>query len=89
MLYTICYILYVIYYILYYILYYVGVDVQEISPQEVKKLFPLCEVDDVIAGFYVKGMRCLTVCIYSVIIYVCIIQQYIYIYCILSQMMVG
>lgn len=31
-----------------------GVDVQEISPQEVKNLFPLCETDDVLAGFYVE-----------------------------------
>src|SRR5262245_4547810 len=30
-----------------------GVDVQEISPQEVKELFPLARVDDVLAGFYV------------------------------------
>ncbi|MFO0603639.1 MAG: FAD-dependent oxidoreductase [Polyangiales bacterium] len=31
-----------------------GIDVQEISPAEVKKLFPLARVDDVLAGFYVK-----------------------------------
>lgn len=31
-----------------------GVDVHEISPTEVKKLFPLARVDDVLAGFYVK-----------------------------------
>ena len=31
-----------------------GVDVEEISPAEVKKMFPLCDVDDVLAGFYVK-----------------------------------
>lgn len=31
-----------------------GVDVHEISPQEVKSLFPLANVDDVLAGFYVK-----------------------------------
>ena len=31
-----------------------GVDVQEISPAEVKKLFPIAKVDDVLAGFYVK-----------------------------------
>src|SRR6185503_6713805 len=30
-----------------------GVDVQEISPAEVKSLFPLARVDDVLAGFYV------------------------------------
>ncbi len=33
---------------------YCGVDVHEISPQEVKKLFPIAKVDDVLAGFYVK-----------------------------------
>jgi glycine cleavage system aminomethyltransferase T/glycine/D-amino acid oxidase-like deaminating enzyme len=31
-----------------------GVDVQEISPHEVQRLFPLCRVDDILAGFYVK-----------------------------------
>ena len=31
-----------------------GVDVQEISPAEVKRLFPLARVDDILAGFYVK-----------------------------------
>ena len=31
-----------------------GVNVQEISPREVKQLFPLCRVDDILAGFYVK-----------------------------------
>src|SRR5688572_29288635 len=31
-----------------------GVDVQEISPTEVKRLFPLARVDDIKAGFYVK-----------------------------------
>ncbi len=31
-----------------------GVDVQEISPAEVKNLFPLAKVDDILAGFYVK-----------------------------------
>jgi 4-methylaminobutanoate oxidase (formaldehyde-forming) len=31
-----------------------GVDVQEISPSEVKRLFPLARVDDIKAGFYVK-----------------------------------
>lgn len=30
-----------------------GIDVQEISPQEVLELFPLANVDDVLAGFYV------------------------------------
>lgn len=33
---------------------YCGVDVQEISPQQVKELFPIAKVDDVLAGFYVK-----------------------------------
>ncbi len=33
---------------------YCGVDVHEISPSEVKKLFPLARVDDILAGFYVK-----------------------------------
>ena len=31
-----------------------GVDVQEISPTEVSRLFPLCRTDDVLAGFYVE-----------------------------------
>ncbi len=31
-----------------------GVNVHEISPNEVKDLFPLANVDDVLAGFYVK-----------------------------------
>jgi 4-methylaminobutanoate oxidase (formaldehyde-forming) len=31
-----------------------GVDVHEISPSEVKRLFPLARVDDILAGFYVK-----------------------------------
>ena len=31
-----------------------GIDVQEISPSQVKELFPLANVDDVLAGFYVK-----------------------------------
>jgi glycine cleavage system aminomethyltransferase T/glycine/D-amino acid oxidase-like deaminating enzyme len=31
-----------------------GVDVQEISPAEVKKLFPIAKTDDILAGFYVK-----------------------------------
>jgi 4-methylaminobutanoate oxidase (formaldehyde-forming) len=30
-----------------------GVDVQEISPGEVKELFPLAHTDDILAGFYV------------------------------------
>jgi heterotetrameric sarcosine oxidase gamma subunit len=30
-----------------------GVDVHEISPGEVKELFPLAHVDDILAGFYV------------------------------------
>src|SRR3954469_11518473 len=33
---------------------YCGVDVQEISPTQVKELFPLARVDDIRAGFYVK-----------------------------------
>ena len=33
---------------------YCGVDVQEISPQQVKELFPIAKVDDILAGFYVK-----------------------------------
>jgi glycine cleavage system aminomethyltransferase T/glycine/D-amino acid oxidase-like deaminating enzyme len=31
-----------------------GVDVEEIPPAEVKRLFPLARVDDILAGFYVK-----------------------------------
>lgn len=31
-----------------------GIDVHEISPAEVEKLFPLARVDDILAGFYVK-----------------------------------
>jgi len=31
-----------------------GVDVQELSPAEVKRLFPLAKVEDIAAGFYVK-----------------------------------
>jgi len=31
-----------------------GLDVEEISPQEVKRLFPLAKVDDILAGFYCK-----------------------------------
>ena len=30
-----------------------GIDVQEISPRQVKELFPLARIDDVLAGFYV------------------------------------
>ncbi|MBV9622282.1 MAG: GcvT family protein [Gammaproteobacteria bacterium] len=33
---------------------YCGVDVHEISPAEVQRLFPLARVDDLEAGFYVK-----------------------------------
>ena len=33
---------------------YCGIDVEEISPQEVKELFPIARVDDVLAGFYIK-----------------------------------
>lgn len=33
---------------------YCGVDVQELSPGQVKELFPIAKVDDVLAGFYVK-----------------------------------
>src|SRR5450755_1224935 len=33
---------------------YCGVDVHEISPREVKQMFPLANVDDIEAGFYVK-----------------------------------
>lgn len=33
---------------------YCGVDVHEISPAEIKELFPLARVDDLLAGFYVK-----------------------------------
>jgi 4-methylaminobutanoate oxidase (formaldehyde-forming) len=32
-----------------------GVDVREITPSEVKGLFPLAEVGDVHSGFYVEG----------------------------------
>lgn len=34
---------------------YCGIDVDEISPREVKELFPYAKVDDISAGFYVKG----------------------------------
>src|SRR5580698_517417 len=33
---------------------YCGVDVHEISPSEVRALFPLAKTDDRLAGFYVK-----------------------------------
>jgi glycine cleavage system aminomethyltransferase T/glycine/D-amino acid oxidase-like deaminating enzyme len=33
---------------------YCGVDVHELSPREVQRLFPLARVDDIEAGFYVK-----------------------------------
>lgn len=33
---------------------YCGIDVHEISPREIKDLFPLAKVDDLLAGFYVK-----------------------------------
>ncbi|MGB8326536.1 MAG: FAD-dependent oxidoreductase [Steroidobacteraceae bacterium] len=33
---------------------YCGIDVEEISPREVQKLFPIARVDDILAGFYVK-----------------------------------
>jgi len=33
---------------------YCGVEVHEISPSEVKALFPLAKTDDILAGFYVK-----------------------------------
>lgn len=32
-----------------------GVNVSEIGPDQVKKLFPVCKVDDVLAGFYVSS----------------------------------
>ena len=31
-----------------------GVDYQEISPTEIKKMFPLAHTDDILAGFYVE-----------------------------------
>src|SRR5450631_2352833 len=31
-----------------------GIDVHEISPGQVKELFPLARVDDILAGFYVR-----------------------------------
>jgi len=33
---------------------YCGIDVHEISPAEIKELFPLARTDDLLAGFYVK-----------------------------------
>ena len=33
---------------------YCGVDVHELSPRQVKELFPLAKVDDIEAGFYVR-----------------------------------
>src|SRR6185369_16077604 len=33
---------------------YCGVDVHELSPKQVKELFPLAKTDDILAGFYVK-----------------------------------
>jgi 4-methylaminobutanoate oxidase (formaldehyde-forming) len=33
---------------------YCGVDVHEISPGQVKELFPLAKTDDILAGFYVR-----------------------------------
>ena len=32
---------------------YCGVDVHEISPTQVKDMFPLAKTDDLLAGFYV------------------------------------
>src|SRR3954471_4633429 len=32
-----------------------GIDVHEISPADVKRLFPLARVDDILAGFHVAG----------------------------------
>jgi 4-methylaminobutanoate oxidase (formaldehyde-forming) len=34
---------------------YCGIDVHEISPRQIKDLFPLAHVDDLLAGFYVAG----------------------------------
>src|SRR5689334_7980900 len=34
---------------------YCGVDVHEISPGQVRDLFPLARTDDVLAGFYVEN----------------------------------
>jgi len=33
---------------------FMGVDVHEISPQEVKRLFPVADTSDILAGFYVE-----------------------------------
>ncbi|HEY2517875.1 MAG TPA: FAD-dependent oxidoreductase, partial [Polyangiaceae bacterium] len=33
---------------------YCGIDVHEISPSQVRELFPLAKTDDLLAGFYVK-----------------------------------
>jgi glycine/D-amino acid oxidase-like deaminating enzyme len=33
---------------------YCGIDVHEISPAQVRELFPLARIDDILAGFYVK-----------------------------------
>src|SRR5262245_38526926 len=33
---------------------YCGVDVHEIGPDEVRRLFPIAKTDDILAGFYVK-----------------------------------
>ncbi|HSN70713.1 MAG TPA: FAD-dependent oxidoreductase [Steroidobacteraceae bacterium] len=33
---------------------YCGIDVQEISPREIARLFPLARTDDLLAGFYVQ-----------------------------------
>jgi glycine cleavage system aminomethyltransferase T/glycine/D-amino acid oxidase-like deaminating enzyme len=34
---------------------FLGVDVAEISPEQVKDLFPLCETSDVLSGFWVEN----------------------------------
>lgn len=34
-----------------------GIDVHEITPAQVKQLFPLCKTDDLLAGFYVCAQR--------------------------------
>ena len=33
---------------------YCGIDVHEIGPDEVRRLFPIAKTDDILAGFYVK-----------------------------------
>jgi 4-methylaminobutanoate oxidase (formaldehyde-forming) len=33
---------------------YCGIDVHEISPAQIKEMFPYAHVDDILAGFYVK-----------------------------------